>query len=156
MTDLKLREARKADVESLVALVERLKRLNEEFDPLFRVRGDARERTRRYLENGVERPDKFILVAEDAGKIIGMLKAEIRERIFYEPASEGAIIEFYLMPEHRHGGLGRKMIEEATKRLKERGVQLITAEFPSMNKISASFYERLGYRAILSIYGKAL
>lgn len=154
--DVKFREAMREDVDRLVDLVERLKRLNEEFDPLFKVREDTARITGEYLANGIDRDDRFILLAESQGRIIGMIKAEIRERLFYRPTREGKIIEFYLMPEFRHRGLGVRMIEDAASRLKERGVEIITAEFPSMNKIAGEFYTKLGYRAILSIYGKAL
>lgn len=156
MEKIKFREAKKEDVPELIKLVERLKRLNEEFDPLFKVRDDISVQSKKYLETAVGRDDRFILLAESNGKIYGLLKAELRESMFYEPRKEGAIIEFYLMPELRHGGIGKKMLDEAIARLKKRGVKLVTAEFPTNNKIAIEFYTKQGFRPIVYIFGKAI
>ncbi len=150
------REATLEDVEALAPLVVRLKRLNEEFDPLLKTREEAIEIAKKYLREALEGGKSVILVAEEAGKVIGILKSDLIERCFYEPRLEGRIIEFYIMPEFRRRGIGRQFIEEAIQRLKARGAQLITAEFPSLNEIAVSFYEKLGFRPIINIYAKEL
>lgn len=156
MEKITFREATKDDVPHLIALVKRLKQLNEEFDPLFVVRDDIEEQARKYLENAVENDDRFVLLCEMNGRIVGLLKAQLKERQFYEPRKEGAIVEFYLLPSVRHEGLGKKMLEEAEKRLKDKGVQLITAEFPTNNKIAIEFYKSQNYHPVLNVYGKKL
>ncbi|MGC9152652.1 MAG: GNAT family N-acetyltransferase [Vulcanisaeta sp.] len=150
-----IREAREGDVEYLVDLVVRLKRLNSEFDPLFSARSDCAERAREYLLNAIrDNKNHLILVAEDMGKIVGVLKADIRERLFYSPSIEGAIVDFYVMPEYRRKGLGRQMLERAITILRERGAQLITAEFPTQNQIAINFYNKMGFRSLVSIYAR--
>ncbi len=156
MEKITFREATKEDIPNLIDLVKRLKRLNEEFDPLFVVRNDVEEQAKKYLDKAIGNDDRFVLLCEIDGKIVGLLKAQLKERMFYEPRKEGAIVEFYLMPSSRHKGLGAKMLEEAEKRLKDRGVQLITAEFPTHNKIAIEFYKSRNYHPILNIYGKKL
>ncbi|ADY01885.1 GCN5-related N-acetyltransferase [Vulcanisaeta moutnovskia 768-28] len=150
-----LREARESDVETLIDLVVRLKRLNSEFDPLFSARNDCAERAREYLLNAIhDSKGHLILVAEDMGKIVGVLKADIRERLFYSPSIEGAIVDFYVMPEYRRKGLGRMMLEKAIAMLRERGAQLITAEFPTQNQIAINFYNKMGFRSLVSVYAR--
>ncbi len=154
-----IREARESDVDALVDLVVRLKRLNSEFDPLFSARNDCAERAREYLMNALrDNKNHLVLVAEDmGGKIVGVIKADIRERLFYSPSIEGAIVDFYVMPEYRRkGGLGRMMLERAITMLRERGgAQLITAEFPTQNQIAVNFYNKMGgFRSLVSIYAK--
>jgi len=150
-----IREAREGDLEGMVELVLRLKRLNSEFDPLLKVRDDASLRIREYLIHALEDDKKhLILVAEDGGKIVGILKADIRERLFYEPVMEGSIIDFYIMPEYRRRRLGEEMLNRAAQLLKERGAQLITAEFPSLNQIAVSFYTKRGFRPLTYIYAR--
>ncbi|WP_054842731.1 GNAT family N-acetyltransferase [Vulcanisaeta distributa] len=152
-----IREARESDVDAMVDLVVRLKRLNSEFDPLFSARNDCAERAREYLMNAIrDNKNHLILVAEDmGGKIVGVLKADIRERLFYSPSIEGAIVDFYVMPEYRRKGLGRMMLERAITMLRERGAQLITAEFPTQNQIAINFYNKMGgFRSLVSIYAR--
>ncbi|ADN50227.1 GNAT family N-acetyltransferase [Vulcanisaeta distributa] len=150
-----IREARESDVDALVDLVVRLKRLNSEFDPLFSARNDCAERAREYLINALrDNKNHLVLVAEDMGKIVGVLKADIRERLFYSPSIEGAIVDFYVMPEYRRKGLGRMMLERAIAMLRERGAQLITAEFPTQNQIAVNFYNKMGFRSLVSIYAR--
>ncbi|WP_054857011.1 GNAT family N-acetyltransferase [Vulcanisaeta sp. JCM 16159] len=150
-----IREAREGDVDALVDLVIRLKRLNSEFDPLFSARNDCAERAREYLLNALRNSkNHLILVAEDMGRIVGVLKADIRERLFYSPSIEGAIVDFYVMPEYRRKGLGRMMLERAITILRERGAQLITAEFPTQNQIAVNFYNKMGFRSLVSIYAR--
>ncbi len=61
-----IREAREGDVDALVDLVIRLKRLNSEFDPLFSARNDCAERAREYLLNALRNSKNYlVLVAED-------------------------------------------------------------------------------------------
>ncbi|MEM4294741.1 MAG: hypothetical protein QXV86_03135, partial [Candidatus Caldarchaeum sp.] len=90
------RKAEKRDLPRLVELNIRLKRLNEEFDPLLRVRNDIAETSRTYFEQAIEASDSLVIVAEDEGKVVGFIKADIKERKFYEPRMEGNIVEFYL------------------------------------------------------------
>jgi len=150
-----IREARENDVESLVDLVVRLKRLNSEFDPLFSARNDCAERAREYLISAIrDNKNHLVLVAEDAGKIVGILKADIRERLFYSPTIEGAIVDFYIMPEYRRKDLGRQILDKAIAILRERGAQLITAEFPTQNQIAINFYNKMGFRPLVNIYAK--
>jgi ribosomal protein S18 acetylase RimI-like enzyme len=150
-----IREGREEDLDSILDLVLRLKRLNGEFDPLLKVRDDAAAKARDYLKQALgDRRRYLVLVAEDGGKVVGVLKADIRERIFYEPTMEGSIIDFYIMPEYRRRKLGEEMLNKASQILRERGAQLITAEFPSMNQIAVNFYTKRGFRPLTYVYAR--
>ncbi|MEM3833213.1 MAG: GNAT family N-acetyltransferase [Thermoprotei archaeon] len=148
------REGREDDIEAIVDLVVRLKRLNEEFDALLKVRDDVRERTKAYVTNAIKDKNSLVLVAEYGNKIIGLLKADIKERLFNDPSVEGYIIEFYIMPEYRKQGLGTELLQLAIEKLRQRGAQIIAAEFPSQNKIAVEFYTKQGFRPIINVYAK--
>jgi hypothetical protein len=53
---VEFRKATEKDLQSLVELNVRLKRLNEEFDPLLRVRADIAERSREYFVEALRSP----------------------------------------------------------------------------------------------------
>lgn len=149
---MEIRKAKDQDVEVLADLTVRLKKLNEEFDPMLKVVDNAIDVARDYVKGCLE--SDLILVVEEDNKIVAYIKAEIRDRVFYEPKMEGVITEFYVMPEYRRKGMGDKIIEECSIHLKEMGAKIITAKFPSQNRFAANFYEKLGFRSLKSLYAK--
>ncbi|MEM0481893.1 MAG: GNAT family N-acetyltransferase [Nitrososphaerota archaeon] len=151
-TDISIRVAEKQDKERIVDLMMRAKRLNEEFDPLLKLSHRLQEIVTRYVEESFTSPSSLLVVAEHGGRLVGVLKAELVNRIFYDPPLEGIIRELYILPEYRRKGVGKMLVAEAFKILQERGAGLITAEFPSLHKIAVEFYEKMGFRPIFSKY----
>jgi ribosomal protein S18 acetylase RimI-like enzyme len=157
---IRLRPARPEDLPHLVPLLLRLKRLNEEFDPLLKVRADAEARAQAVLEADLENPQSVLLAAEgsgaDHGKLVGIVRATVRERPFYTPEKEGVILDIYLLPLYRRHGVGEYLLEETTRRLAERGAGIVTAEFPTQNEIAARFYAKRGFRPITALHARTL
>lgn len=151
-----IREAQPKDIEQAADLVVRLKRLNEEFDSMLKVHSDAIDHARKYLQEAIQSQHSVVLVADAKGKIVGLVKGDLKDRLFYEPAIEGSIIEFYVLPEYRRRKLGDELINEAMVRLRKKGAQIITAEFPTQNMIAVNFYNKLGFRPMFGIYGKSV
>ncbi len=155
-----VRPAREADIPALVPLLLRLKRLNEEFDSLLKVRDDADAQARTVLKSNLADPKSLILAAEgvgpDQGKVVGIVRAVVRERPFYVPEHEGVILDIYLLPLYRRRGVGEYLLQEATAALKAKGAGVVTAEFPAQNEIAARFYAKRGFRPITSIHARSL
>jgi ribosomal protein S18 acetylase RimI-like enzyme len=147
-----IREAGEEDLDQAADLVVRMKRLNGEFDPLFRVADDAKERAVRYLRESVGAQDHLVLVATRGPKVLGVLISEVKERVFYHPSKEGRITDFYILPEWRRRALGDDMLQQASERLKKMGAEMIVAEFPARNEIASSFYVKRGFRALVNTF----
>jgi ribosomal protein S18 acetylase RimI-like enzyme len=158
--EVRLRPATEKDIPALVGLLLRLKRLNEEFDPLLKVRPDAEERAREVLKAELRNAKSLLLVAEgvrqEAGKVVGVVRATVRERPFYTPESEGVIQDIYLLPLYRRHGVGEYLLTETVRRLKELGANLVTAEFPTQNEIAGHFYAKRGFRPITALHARPL
>ncbi len=152
---MEIRRALKEELLAISDLIVRVKKLNNEFDPLFAVVTDAKARADTYLEATLGVPDKLLLVALDGPKVVGVLRAEMRQRLFYEPHAEGFITEFYILPEHRRKALGNEMLQVASAELKRMGAQIIVAEVPSQNEIANRFYVKRGFRGLLNVFGKS-
>ena len=79
--DLDLRTGDGEGRPALVPLLVRLKRLNEEFDPLLKVRGDVEARAEEVLKRDLDNPNAVLLAAEGVGaerdKIVGVVRALI-------------------------------------------------------------------------------
>ena len=155
-----LRPAKSADIPSLVPLLVRLKRLNEEFDPLLRVRDDVENQAREVLKAAIADPKSVVLAAEGVGadkeKVVGLVLAVIRERPFYAPTVEGVILEIYLMPLYRRRGVGEYLLQETSAALKTKGAAVVIAEFPAQNEIAVRFYAKRGFRPITSVHARSL
>jgi ribosomal protein S18 acetylase RimI-like enzyme len=152
------RPAREADIPALAALIVRLKRLNEEFDPMLKVRADVDAQAEAVLRAEIKNPKSLVLVAEGTGpdkdKVIGVVRAAIRERMFYMPEVEGVILDIYLLPLYRRHGDGRYLVEHTIAQLKERGAGIVTVEFPAQNEIAGRFYAKCGFRPITAHHAR--
>lgn len=147
-----MRRATRADAAAIVDQIVRLKRLNNEFDPLFGVVQDARERAGRYIASSLVSGRTLLMVAVIGGKVVGSLRAEIRERLFYEPSKEGHITEMYVLPEHRRSRLGEELLEKSMKEMTKMGAEIVTADLPSRNEIGVHFYSKRGFRRFVETF----
>jgi len=150
----KIRHAKPGDANAIADLFVRIKKLNNEFDPLFKVRDDLRSTAMRYVSETSGSRNTLMLVAEEAGKVVGVLRAEIRQRPFYEPSREGLITEFYILPEFRRKALGHEILNRASAELMKMGAQIIVADVPSQNEIAVRFYTKRGFRSLVQHMGK--
>ncbi len=155
-----IRPARPADLASLVPLLLRLKRLNEEFDPLLRVRDDAEAQAREVLGASLADPKAVVLAVEGLGadreKIVGLVHALVRERPFYQPTLEGVILDIYLLPIYRRRGVGEYLLKETAEALRAKGAGVVIAEFPAQNEIASRFYAKRGFRPITARHARSL
>ena len=152
---MKIRHATADDVPAVADLIVRTKRLNNEFDPLFAVVADAKSRAERHVTNSLNSKDKLLLVAAEGPKVVGVLRAELKERLFYEPHREGFITDFYILPEYRRKALGNDILTQASSELKRMGAQIVVADVPAQNEIANRFYAKRGFRALTNLLGKS-
>jgi ribosomal protein S18 acetylase RimI-like enzyme len=149
---VKIRQATQADVAVAAELIVRTKRLNNEFDPLFTVVSNAKERAESYVANSLKSRDVLLLVAAAGQKVVGILRAEMRDRLYYVPSRSGHITDLYILPEFRRKALGNEMLERAAVELKKMGAEIVTAEVPSQNDIAVRFYTKRGFRSLVQIF----
>jgi ribosomal protein S18 acetylase RimI-like enzyme len=154
-TEVVIREIRTEEIPRAAELIARLKRLNGEFDPLLKTSEKLDEDALKTVKKALANDDSVVLIAAAGGRVVGVVKADLKDRTFYEPRMEGAIVEFYILPEYRRGSLGKDLLSNMTERLKKKGAELITAEFPSQNEIAKRFYTKLGFRSLTNVYAKS-
>jgi len=150
---LTIRPAGPGDVESVARLVERLKILNEELDPHFKVVENLRDVSLEYVRRTLEGEDAFILVADLSGEVVGFIRVEIIDRLFYKPRVKALITDLYVIPKFRARRVGSLLVEKAAEEARRRGARIISAIFPASNGIAEDFYGRLGFRKLqLELY----
>ncbi|UCE85814.1 MAG: GNAT family N-acetyltransferase [Deltaproteobacteria bacterium] len=85
----------------------------------------GRDFFRRYLELDARFADENVLVAEDAGRMIGCVQVFPREvRIAGAEVRLGGIGTVFTKPERRGRGVSRALLERAIAAMRERGMQL--------------------------------
>jgi ribosomal protein S18 acetylase RimI-like enzyme len=156
MSEIKIRDLKEEDLKDTANLVIRLKKFNSEHDPLFVVTEGLEQKVTEYLSSAIRLDTRDVLVADNGGKIVGMIMGEIIERHFYEPLKELRVTEIYVLPEYRKSGLGRKLISSLIEKEKSKGCGMVTVEFPTENLLAHKFYTSQGMRSIISIYGKKI
>lgn len=148
----KIRKAVKEDKLEISDLLARQKRLNEEFDTHFRVSDKLEKKIDEYLDRVIgDEKNYIILVGVFNKKIVAVVNANIRERVFYVPPLEVRITDFYIHPEFRRKGLGKAMTKMLIAEAAKKGTDLITTEFPSLNMIAANFSDTLGFKDIICV-----
>lgn len=93
-------------------------------------------------------PERFqILVAEDGkGGFIGWLEVSLRGYAEgCETSPVGYLEGWYVMPEHRKKGVGRKLIEAAEDWARGKGCTEMASDTELQNALSQRVHTRLGY-----------
>jgi len=97
----------------------------------------------RYINGG--KTDRIFLVAEANGKVLGFIVGEVRAWEFGSPPC-GWVFTFAVSPKAREGGIGRRMFDEMSARLKQAGVTIVRTMVDRDDKLALSFLRSMGLR----------
>jgi ribosomal protein S18 acetylase RimI-like enzyme len=144
---INVRMIEEKDFEEVAKLIARLKSLNEELDPHFKAVDNVREIALKYIEETTKSDNAFILVAEngETGEIIGVIRVELVDRVFYEPRIKALITDIYVKPKYRRKRVGILLLEKAATEAKRRGAGMLSAIYPHGNVLAAEFYKKQGF-----------
>jgi len=145
---INVRRAEDRDADEIARLIARLKTLNSELDPHFLPSKDLEATVKEYVRRSLGEDRTVIIVAEDeeAGRIVGVLRLEIVDRLFYEPRYKAVITDLYVHPQYRRRRIGRLLIERAADEARSRGAGMLAVVYPAGNTIADSFYTKLGFK----------
>ena len=142
MTDLHIRTITAADAEAVV-------RLWSDFARYLRELGDTDEQNfgvEAFLRDGFGPDPAFSgIIAERDDRAIGYLlyhfgyDSDQAMRLMY-------IVDLWVDPSARRGGVGRALMREAAARCRAKGGRELSWAIFTPNKLSVAFYERLGAR----------
>ncbi|BAN89755.1 GNAT family N-acetyltransferase [Aeropyrum camini] len=145
-----VRPPRPGDKGVLAELIYRFYMLNEEFDPLWTLRDDAREAAAEEAEKIVSGGNgDIVLVAEAGEEVVGFIRGYIREMPLLANGRVAVVKEIYVKPQARRIGLGTLLIERFSEEARKLGARAVAGEFPAQNAIAHRFYERLGFRSFM-------
>lgn len=90
----------------------------------------------------------FFYVAEEDGKVVGYIEAEIvepYEKDLYKITKSGHINSIFIFGNHRSKGIGSNLMNEAIKWMKSEDVQICTLGVVSGNDKAMVAYQKLGF-----------
>jgi GNAT superfamily N-acetyltransferase len=132
-----IREARPDDWPDVAELLAQLGR------PDVRATGEEAA-ARQVFERYVDRTDAVILVAEDGGKVVGLLDMEYRVRLNFT-TPQAWIPDMVVDEDSRSAGVGRALMARAEELARERGCWGMTLESATWRERAHAFYLREGW-----------
>ncbi|WP_376099231.1 GNAT family N-acetyltransferase [Roseomonas sp. CCTCC AB2023176] len=99
-------------------------------------------------------PNQLLLVAEDAGEVVGTLQVTFTPGLSRKGAWRGQIEAVRVAASSRGAGLGERMIRHAVALCRERGCSMVQLTTDKSRTDAHRFYDRLGFEQ--SHYGYKL
>ncbi|NJP68374.1 GNAT family N-acetyltransferase [Streptomyces spiramenti] len=118
-------------------------------DPLGATREDVDDPApyRRAFEAITADPNQHLVVADDAGTVVGTLQLTVIPGLSRKGASRALIEAVRVREGHRGGGLGATMIGWAVDEARRQGCVLVQLTSDAAREDAHRFYERLGFVA---------
>lgn len=156
---VRIARARAARISEVEALWKGLHRQHRAVDPRLpgvpiRSLEDSWRRRRRLYRGWLAERGAFLLLAEDAGRLVGYAVVHLREADeSWDTSGRFAVLEsIAVAPRRRGAGLGRKLMEAVFGELRTLGVTVLEIGVVSTNERARRFYESLGFRPWLVHY----
>jgi GNAT superfamily N-acetyltransferase len=143
MSAMTIRRAREADVAAIVAMLAD--------DPLGQAREDASlPLARAYLDAFAAidgDPNQFLAVMTEGDEVVGTLQITFLSGLSLRGAWRGQIEAVRVAANRRGEGLGRRLLDWAIDKCRERGCRVIQLTTNKSRLDAHRFYERLGFKA---------
>ncbi len=90
--------------------------------------------------------ESFAFVAEDEGRPVGYVIGFYEEPHFmWETGRVGHVDSFYVAPETRSQGVGRRLMDAAYAAMRDAGASTVALEMVADNEVARRFYEQEGF-----------
>ena len=142
-----VRRARAEDRDAVVRLLRELVGFHEAFGGQdFRLAPGAEAEWKAYVQDHLTGDDRLCIVCEAAGKTVGFLLGEVRQRpgVFME-RDYGYISDVFVQEPHRRRGAGTALVEEAVRWFEGKRVSRVRLKTDARNALAAGFWERMGF-----------
>jgi len=147
---MKIRKATKKDLDIIVDFSCKLILEHEKrFSDFPRLSKNLHSKQRRFFKKYITRKDAVAFIAIEKGKPIGHLLGNEKKDFPVFAESErpmGHVGNFYVEPEFRGKGVGKKLFAELKKWFKKRGLKKAEVDFITSNKRTKKLYKELGFQ----------
>lgn len=140
--ELQFRQASAGDLPAIVALL-----ADDEFG---RVRNPHYDDARSDYDAAFAEMtgnDNHVVVAESGGRLVGCYQLTVIRGLSHRGAARAQIESVRVASDRRGKGLGRQLMQDAIRRARERGANLVQLTTDTRRPDTRRFYERLGFAA---------
>ena len=147
---MKIRKARKADLDQILDLWWELNRGHTRFDRLYychKPESICRKMGKKHYGSFLKKRGHLVLVAEDEGKIIGYLAGKKSSRPpIYRMGDCGMVDTIIVAKAKRRKSAGRQLIKAARAGFKKMKLKMMVLNVEAKNTGARSFYSKTGFR----------
>lgn len=147
MSEIKLRKAKRADIDALVELEVLLAEYHHKIEPEYwKSPRTARGHFKKLLAKEMIKRDALILVVEAGGKIIGHFTGEIMRPKAMKPKIIGHVGHGFLLEKYRGQGIAKKAVGILIKWFKRKGAKVAELSVDSRNVAGLHAWRSLGFK----------
>ena len=145
---MEIRRARAADLPAVSRLAAELVRLHHRYDPpRFLLIEPVEDGYQWFFTREIKRRGAIILVAEDAGRIIGYAYGTMEGRNWNDLLDAcGKLNDLFVDPTARRQGTGRALVKGMFAELRGKGAPRVVLLSAWKNPEAHAFFESLGFR----------
>lgn len=140
-----IRNAKKSDLDGLMKLLEAMVVHHVGIDGYYKPYSEysgLREEAESWLSNR----DMKVLVAEDAGELIGYAQVSVEDAPAYVSARKiGVVYDMFVSGPYRRKGIAEMLFNEALEWFKSKKVKNIELSVDSRNKAGVKYWESMGF-----------
>lgn len=151
MTQALIRQARQADLESVLDLWVEMMAFHAQLDRRFRPSPDGREHFRDTLQEWIGDDRCCVLVAESNGQLVGYTIGRLAENPpVLEPRLYGHVSDICVTPAWRRRQVGRRLFIALRKWLQQRGCSTVQLHVAAQNPAAQAFWREMGFSPFTS------
>lgn len=150
-----IRKAKKEDVDSIVQLMCDLQTahigllVSDIEKKYIEKKANVSELWKSSIEKSLQNNSELLLVAEVDTKLVGYLKAEIKQRSQVHKHGRKLYIRYLIVSEkHRSRGIGTALIKEAERFAKTKNIPFMTLKTSPKNNPTRGSYKSMGFEDI--------
>lgn len=158
MADIVIRQADTVDMSSILPLWRELMEFHASLDPYFTLRPDAENNFKKFLLSNLEEKEKnHIVLAEADGEVVGyMMGLILTNPPVFELKQYGEIMDACVSPQHRRSQIGEQLFQAMKNWFQSKGLTRIDINAAATNRVSNSFWKKMGFRPYLNRMVKEL
>jgi acetyltransferase len=152
-----VRPAGPEDLDGVTGLWSELLAYHASLDEHDRLRPGAEREFSHFLKGLLVDADAAVFVWEEAGGLLGFVSAEVRAAppVLVE-RRRGEMVDLMVHSSARRRGIGRALVQTATRWARENGAERIVVRVAAGNAAGQAFWRALGYAEFVTILQSGL